>query len=54
MGKHRAPEPPRPLHRRLAKHAMHPLAHLAGLIALHCAALLLRDKTPLLSLLLLH
>jgi hypothetical protein len=54
MGRHEAPEPIRPLRQRLLRHAMHPLTHLLTLLSLHIAALTLIDKTPLLTLLLLH
>jgi hypothetical protein len=51
MGKHEAPEPKRPLRHRIAQHAMHPAVHIATLVALHSAALLVIgviEKTPLL------
>jgi hypothetical protein len=54
MGKHEAPEPKSSRRRALARHALHPVVHIATLVALHTAALLVLDKTPLLALLLLH
>ncbi|GIF02003.1 hypothetical protein [Paractinoplanes rishiriensis] len=50
MGKHEAPEPKRPLRHRLTQRAMHPIVHVAALVALHSAALLViagLEKTPL-------
>ena len=54
MGKHQAPEPKRSVGHRLARHALHPVVHIVALVTLHSAALLVVEKTPLLTLLLLH
>jgi hypothetical protein len=53
MGKHEAPESKRSLRHRLTQRALHPAVHIASLVALHMAALLvigLVEKTPLLAL----
>jgi hypothetical protein len=53
MGKHEAPKPKRSLRHRIAQGALHPAVHVASLVALHMAALLvigLVEKTPLLAL----
>jgi hypothetical protein len=60
MGKHEAPETPetpepkRSTRHRIADAALHPVVHIITLVSLHSAALLLIDKTPLLTLLFLH
>lgn len=40
--------------RHLARHALHPVVHIVTLVSLHVAALVVVEKTPLLSLLLIH
>jgi hypothetical protein len=54
MGKHEASTPRRSVRRTLARHAMHPVAHIAALVALHVVAFTVVDKTPLLALLFLR
>ena len=54
MGKHEAPELKPTVARRVAHHAMHPIVHIITLVMLHAAALVLIEKTPLLSLLFIH
>ena len=54
MGRHEAPEPKRSVGHRLARHAFHPVVHIITLVSLHSAALLVVERTPLLSLLLIH
>jgi hypothetical protein len=54
MGKHEASEPRRSVGYRLARRALNPVVHLITLVTLHSAALVIVDKTPLLSLLLIH
>jgi hypothetical protein len=54
MPKHQAPQPKRSLGRTLARHAMHPVVHIITLVSLHVAAMVVVDKTPLLTLLLIH
>lgn len=54
MGKHEAPEPKGSRRRSIARHALHPVVHIITLVALHIAALVVIDKTPLLTLLLIH
>lgn len=51
MGKHEAAEPKGSRRRTIARHALHPVVHIITLVTLHSAALLVVDKTPLLSLL---
>ncbi|GIF69355.1 hypothetical protein Ais01nite_73900 [Asanoa ishikariensis] len=51
MGKHEAVEPKRPIHRRIMRHALHPVAHILALVSLHSVALLVVEKSPLLALL---
>lgn len=51
MGKHEAPEPKRST---IMRHALHPAVHIVTLVSLHSAALLIVEKTPLLTLLLIH
>ena len=40
--------------RTIARHALHPVVHVATLVTLHSAALLVLEKTPVLALLSLH
>jgi hypothetical protein len=54
MGKHEAPEPKRPVRHTIVRHALHPAVHIITLVSLHSAALLVVEKTPLLTLLLIH
>jgi len=54
MGKHEAAEPKRPIHCRIMRHALHPVTHIIALVSLHSIALLVVEKTPLLTLLLIH
>lgn len=54
MGKHESPEPKMSRRRAIARHALHPVVQIATLVALHTAALLVLDKTPLLAGLLPH
>ncbi|MEJ3745534.1 hypothetical protein WEI85_19860 [Actinomycetes bacterium KLBMP 9797] len=51
MGRHEAPEPRTPLPRRLARHALHPAAHIIALVGLHIAALTVLGVAEKLSLL---
>lgn len=58
MGKHEARRPAsaakKSVARHLARHALHPVVHIVTLVSLHVAALVVVEKTPLLSLLLIH
>ena len=58
MGKHEAAaaknEAKKSVARHVARHALHPVVHIATLVSLHVAALVVVEKTPLLSLLLIH
>jgi hypothetical protein len=54
MGKHEAPEPKRSVRDTIMRHALHPVVHIVTLVSLHSAALLIVEKTPLLTLLLIH
>lgn len=60
MGKHEAAEAKneantkKSVARYLARHALHPVVHIVTLVSLHVAALVVVEKTPLLSLLLIH
>lgn len=52
MGKHEASKRNTSLSRRLARHAMHPAAHILTLVSLHVAALAVlgfAQKLPLLT-----
>lgn len=54
MGKHEASAAKKSVARHLARHALHPVVHIVTLVSLHVAALVVVEKTPLLSLLLIH
>jgi hypothetical protein len=54
MGKHEAPEPKRSVGQRLARYALHPVVHIITLVTLHSMALVVVEKTPLLTLLFIH
>jgi hypothetical protein len=54
MGKHEAAEAKKSVAHHLARHALHPVVHIVTLVSLHVAALVVVEKTPLLSLLLIH
>ena len=54
MGKHEVPQPKRSVRHSLTRRALHPVTHVITIVMLHVAALTVIEKTPLLTLLLLH